>query len=813
VFLAACFWFPTASFQTVAAAEPVNVALGRPYAWSVAPNYKLCTDPGDVTQLTDGKLVDGYFWTQKGTVGWAGYNHVSVTIDLGVVQPIAGVAFHTAAGVAGGKWPRMLYVLVSDDGREFYPVADLVALQPALPPESGYRTFWYRSEGLETKGRYVRLLVSPGAGSECIFCDEIQVLRGDESFLMIPHQGHAFHNDDSFLTTLGCANRYRTDLRDVEKRLHGSRLNPIALADALAQCKHLGNELEAGLPETDAASFKGIIPFSDFHRSIFKLTAQALAADGFSGIVVWKSHRYAPMSLFENPSRQFDGLDVEMMDDEHRAEVLNLTNASDSDRMVQVQIRNLPGGVNPLWVKVKRLEWWDTREGVPILDPLIDLLPHNGWYEVDVPAGMTRQVWFAFQPQSLAPKRYKGELILQSDGLRKIVPLTLVLVPSPAVERPVFDLWMWDYPNGKGAYAVTPANRVPAIADLKRHGVTIPCATRNVLPPMDATCFDAIGNLVKPLNFASFDAWVREWPSARRYYVFWPVGPAFLKFKTGSPEFARAVSQWAKAWANHNRQIGLKPGQVIFHPVDEPGDEAKYQLFVEWVSAIRSGTNEIACFINPAGDTSPWKIKSGAEAMRLADLVSPALNRFLQDEDQLRSWLGGTDGRNKILALYSGCMPGVYDPTACGRLLPWIAYVHGATGLGLWSYADAPRTNCWNDYAALTVRYSPVFFDSDGVTDGKHWEAIQEGVEDYQDIEMLKMQVERALAEDPQNERAIEARKFLNGLDRDVIGRISAQSQSEHGDMLWSQEHEAMLLDETRLKALRHLGELSAIHG
>ncbi len=46
---------------SVMAAGPVNLALNRPYRLDPAPNYKLCTDAGDRTQLTDGRYVQGYF--------------------------------------------------------------------------------------------------------------------------------------------------------------------------------------------------------------------------------------------------------------------------------------------------------------------------------------------------------------------------------------------------------------------------------------------------------------------------------------------------------------------------------------------------------------------------------------------------------------------------------------------------------------------------------------------------------------------------------------------------------------------------------
>jgi hypothetical protein len=47
-----------------------NIALHCPYTLQPAPNYRYCTDPDDRIQLTDGNYTQGYFWTQKSTVGW-----------------------------------------------------------------------------------------------------------------------------------------------------------------------------------------------------------------------------------------------------------------------------------------------------------------------------------------------------------------------------------------------------------------------------------------------------------------------------------------------------------------------------------------------------------------------------------------------------------------------------------------------------------------------------------------------------------------------------------------------------------------------
>ena len=100
--------------------EEKNLALGRPYTMSPRPNYSYCTDPGDATQLTDGVCTEGYFWTQKTTVGWGGGAPAFITIDLGHVHPIGGASFRTAAGVAGVEWPASLFVFSSPFLDSFY---------------------------------------------------------------------------------------------------------------------------------------------------------------------------------------------------------------------------------------------------------------------------------------------------------------------------------------------------------------------------------------------------------------------------------------------------------------------------------------------------------------------------------------------------------------------------------------------------------------------------------------------------------------------------------------------------------------------
>src|SRR5674476_784798 len=90
-----------------------NIALNKPYVLSAAPNYYPNTAPaGDKSSLTDGKYTDGYFWAKTTTVGWQG-REVTISIDLGEVQPISEVDFNTARNTnTGVNFPKNIYVFI-----------------------------------------------------------------------------------------------------------------------------------------------------------------------------------------------------------------------------------------------------------------------------------------------------------------------------------------------------------------------------------------------------------------------------------------------------------------------------------------------------------------------------------------------------------------------------------------------------------------------------------------------------------------------------------------------------------------------------
>ena len=119
-----------------------NIALGKVVEFKYRePFYVHCTDSDDKYQLTDGEYVKGYFWMQKGTIGWMsfGATPLSMTVDLGKDMPIRGFSYNTAFGTAGVQFPQAIHVYVSLDKENWHFAGDLLSRATSLrvmPPPS-----------------------------------------------------------------------------------------------------------------------------------------------------------------------------------------------------------------------------------------------------------------------------------------------------------------------------------------------------------------------------------------------------------------------------------------------------------------------------------------------------------------------------------------------------------------------------------------------------------------------------------------------------------------------------------------------------
>jgi hypothetical protein len=250
---------------------PENLALNKPYTLSPAPNYRHCTDPGDKTQLTDGAYSQGYFWTQKETVGWNNAAPVLCTLDLGRMEPIRGLSWNTAAGVAGVQWPTGLYALASEDRKTWTFLGDLCELGTAegAPPQGKYATFRFATDRMKGRGRYVCVVA---AARPFCFVDEIEVWRGPEGWLEGEMPGKRTDDPRRFYAEAcvrsGVSARLREDLRTVAAQAE-------ALGGTEAAVRAKASPLE-GLIDAEAEkagdAFQTILPYGEVRGETFNVT-------------------------------------------------------------------------------------------------------------------------------------------------------------------------------------------------------------------------------------------------------------------------------------------------------------------------------------------------------------------------------------------------------------------------------------------------------------------------------------------------------------------------------------------------------------
>lgn len=519
-----------------------NIAKGRKYTLVLSPNYQHCIDPGDGTQLTDGIHTEGYFWTQKSTVGWSAAHPVIITVDLESVQPISGVSFNTAAGVAGVQWPLSILTLVSDDGKTYTYAGDLVALsaEHSQPKADGYGLNRFWTDRLRAYGRYVALVVS--GGGQYTFADEIEIYRGQDEFLNEPLLGGEVKNVMRFFgemeITLHVKRRLRDDLAQVRKALADVTRNE-ELTQELAAIE----EEIAAIKEIPAKEFRAVLPLNDLHRRIFSVQAAIWREKGMESITIWQKNRWDMLSPTETPRDGGAKIDVAMMENEYRSAAFNISYSTHYPGPGQIElemlIRGLPGGTNPYYITVHEVPFTDTKSGVPIAAALPYARKERNRFRFEIPKGMTRQIWLTFHPTDIPAGEYTGAIALEPKGGE--IPINLKIYPFTFPDQPTLHLGGWDYTDREDRYDVTPDNREALIQHLREHYVDTPWATNGVMPRGK---YDGQGNMIEEPSPEDFRKWVERWPDVRKYCVFVSVRDSFAGLKMGTAPFKNAVAQW-----------------------------------------------------------------------------------------------------------------------------------------------------------------------------------------------------------------------------------------------------------------------------
>ena len=788
-------------------ATPRNLARNQPYTFSDPPNYRLCTDEGDAIQLTDGKRVHGKLWTQKGTVGWGDGGLKGITIDLGRVYPIRGAMVSTGGGVAGVHWPASIHLFVSDDGRAWYPVGDLIVLSarttPA-PPYGKYAKHEFRTNALRTSGRYVCFAVE--ANGLYVFSDEIEVYEGDPAFLANPRGGAPWTDVIASLRNSASMRpvkeQFLRDLVAATDDLAAARLSSRVRTNLAAKADSLKHRIKT-MPKMPFESFRAVLPMNELERDIFRFQAAVWRAQGKAALRLWKTHRWDPLAPSQEPNRpgMRPEVNVVMMQNEVRADVLNITNAAARDLVARVRIEGLPGGTNPDWLTIHAVTAVGTRRFVAVSAALPIAQRIGQDWVITVPSGMTRQLWFSFHSTRVPPGDYAGNVRLCDDEQALAeAPVRVRIAPVRFPDQTTLNLGGWSYTDAVGSYGITSKNRDALIKTLREHNVNAPWATGAVMP---TGIFDAAGKLAEPPDTNPFDAFVALWPGARHYMVFLGRGgsggtvPEFAGSNVGTPLFQTKVANWIRFWGDHFRAIGLKPEQVGLLIVDEPDSEASYNTLAAYAQVINRVEPRITLWLDPrVHDNEPC-----LNALKTMDVLVAHRPEWMPSKPWTKNLFTKFGNEGKQLGLYSAAGPArTFDPYSYYLLQQWQCRQIGATWSGFWSFGGDNGFSVWNEYATQGYgSYCPLYLDNESVTTAKYMEAIREGVQDYEYLVLLRRRVEQAEAAGKRDPVVRKARHLLENACSRVLHAKDAE------EVRWDKNKDRSVADNVRREIIHAL--------
>ncbi len=789
-----------------AAPAPENIALGKSCAFSPAPNYEHCTDPDDARQLTDGARVEGYFWTQKGTVGWSAVCPARITIDLGAVEPIAGVAFSTAAGVAGVNFPAAIWVLTSDDGTTYRVCGDLVSAsaRASQVPAQGYALHTFRTTDWATRGRFVMLLA---AAAPYTFADEIEVYRGAPELLAKEPTGRVVTDPDAFFkatrATTALRRRLTSDCEAVAAAGEAAAL-PAPQRDALRKELESLRAAIAGVEVDPSAEFSTAFPINAVHRRVFALQGRIWRDLGHEGLVVWQNNRWDMLSPTEPPRGGGASIDTAMMRGEARSAAFNLSDSGPDardpaapPRTLALRFEDLPGAPACPYIAVHEVVFTDTLSGTPVAAALPLAEKSGDERRITVFPGLTRQVWLTFNPRDVPPGKHSGTIVLDEGAQR--VPLTLTIHPFVFPAQPALHLGGWDYTDRDRCYEATPENREALIAHLRERFVDTPWAQAAVMPH---GTYDAQGAMVTPPSTEEFAKWRARWPGARNYFVFAAFSDSFAGFALDSAPFRAAVGAWISFWVEQLKAWGIAPAQLGLLLVDEPRAPEHDKTVVAYAKAIRAAQPQVVIFEDPI-----WQdpAKADPELFALSHILCPNLPMWLDRGAPFADFYTRQREAGRRLWFYSCSGPGkLLDPFSYHRMQQWFCWVHGAEGSGFWAFGDGNGAFPWNEYLTSVGAYTPLFLSATTVTPGKHMEAIREGVEDYEYLRMLRDRIEE-LARKGVPAAALEParRLLLEGPARVTACMTSSAACS------WKAPKDRAVADQVRVEILEALASLA----
>ncbi len=723
--------------------QPKNLALGKTYRIFPEPNYKLCTDPGDSIQLTDG-VAAGCIWQRKSTVGWYNPEGVpTIIIDLGTSQRIGKIKIHTVGGGhAGVYFPAQALVLIGNNGHDYQLAETFEGLSLTRESKKTGRgvPHTFESKDLQMEGRFVCVAIQPD--QSLVFVDEIEVLAPEVE------EANA-RGDNRPWRSLSDLSRVFTESRectviqqefdrflDAQPSTRKSASDPVA--DAIFQRAHA---LKAELQD-DAFAFPQKL---EKLEQEFEVLRGRWLANRYKRDFVW--HVVDPMQqprrddIYDQRHDQEAGsLALELWQGEYESGAVNLINCSDSPLKIVVSISPLQskgGGTfsSADTVSLKHAVYVHA----PGMGFIGDALPPIANDIIEISPGSVGQLWITVHNPELEPGRYDFSISLRK-VLGNIISKDATYVHASVVVHPVrfpkqttLKTHNWAYLS---QFPFNTAELESTVADLTSHYTNVRILASSALPTGSVRPDGSVH-----VDFSKFDRAFDIAPDTEQFMFFWGMSDRNLKNTIRvrgagewmSSTWRTALKHYVNQWISHLKTRGIGYDRFLMYPFDESCGDQFYELLRE----IKSIDPRVRTFANTPGAKHPSEIKR----------LIPYVDQWCLPENVARSRKAReilrSSGVSNIWRYNVKGPARELSPYHYYRLQSWRAWADGDTGTGIWVYARyAPNDQCRGaDYATCERLIHAVVYErgdlnlprsSDRMITSRRWEAWRDGVEDYE---------------------------------------------------------------------------------
>jgi hypothetical protein len=335
-----------------------------------------------------------------------------------------------------------------------------------------------------------------------------------------------------------------------------------------------------------------------------------------------------------------------------------------------------------------------------------------------LPGWEARQLWLQVNTQDLPAGTWQTHVRLRTlePASREFsAALTIRVSPVQLPEEQPLRQCNWGYVHSSRLKDQPEA----ALRDMVEHGTNV--FVTSFVPHAK---YSDQGDLVGAIDYATHDQFVRR-HAPHGIILFQHTG--FLTGPGGqeSDAYARAHSTLMQDWVRHLREMGVGYDGFALYPVDEPGlRDGLVERYLLYAKLARRADPKIQMYTDPVSRITMEELR---EMLPYVDIWCPNRSAFLLDVGQDKMDLMKSSG--KTIWNYE-CLGNAKHRSPLGyyRAQAWLAWHHGLTGIGFWSYCTS-SADPW--YVPGDTQDYLMIYQGEGVVPSKRWEAVRDGVEDY----------------------------------------------------------------------------------